>query len=486
MNDYTPKKIEDYSNQNFTEVKDALSFLNILGHQKFFEITKFNFWYLIDGTVAEIENKNDRVYWFAEEAVIKMLDLGNLRLAYNLLKDITLIPTIRTEDVVPTDHESSDELIDKFYKDLDVLGLSDQGREIIHDNIDEHPEKFFVIKKKLENLIPVLEQLVFEINAVGAFLNLINERKIYSVEKMIDVLVGTDDDYDVLSAIFTLRQNFGHKDGREIAFYFATDNFDSITEGRYDWYNAVLMVILSNLIYFELNLLGDELQAKILRENFYKAILLGAPVRSTIEKILYETNNFSSYAIASKLFVDALRSNTEKISLENKTIELKDIFVQYYKEYNDSLVGADMERYLNVVLADNINKNIKAAVLECLNIFVNLQESKLIDHNSSQDLPENELAFNQMEQLLLLFANRANWSKMTELLQEKDGNYVSPKLFLRGYVDVADLNDEILMSKFMEFGDFLKKQNLMPDDKEIIEYHESDGKFHWSDWVTVL
>lgn len=486
MNDYTLKKIEEYSGQNFTEVKDVLSFLNILGHQKFFEIAKFNFWYLIDGIVAEMDNKNDRVYWFAEDAVIKMLDLGNLRLAYNLLKDITLSPTIRTEDVVPNDQESSDELMDKFFKDFDVLGLSDDGREIVNNDLEVHPEKYFVIRKKLDNLIPVLEQLVFEINAVGAFLNLINERKIYSIEKMIDIIVGTDDDYDVLSAIFTLRQDFGHKDGREIAFYFATDNFDNITEGRYDWYNAVLMVILSNLIYFNLHLLGDNLQAKILRENFYKATLLGVPVRSSLEKILYDTNNFSSYVVTNKLFVDALRDNAEKINLENKTIILKDIFAQYYKEYNDSLSINDMEKYLNIVLVDNVKKHIKITVLECLNIFALSQESKLIEHNSSQDLPISEIVFNQTEQLLLLFANRANWFKMVEFLQEKDGNYVSAQSFLRGFVGTADLNDESVMSKFVEFGNFLKKQNLMPSDKEVVEYHESDSKFYWSDWVTSL
>ncbi len=483
MNDYTLKKIEDYSGQNFLEVKDSLSFLNVLGHQKFFEISKNNFWYLVDNISLEIENKNDRTYWFAEESVIKMIDLGNLRLAYNLLKDVTLITEFHAEDSGLDHQEPGDEESERFFKDLDLLFLSEDGRKIIIENLEAHPEKFFTIRKKLDELIPILEQLLFEVNVVGSFLDLYNERQIYTVEQMIDILVGENEDYDVLSAIYTLRQDFGHVDGREIAFYFAKDNFDTINEGRYDWYNAVLMNILSNLIYFNLNLLGDDLQVKTLKENFYKAILLGCPVRKSIEKVLYETKNFADYAIASNLYVDALRSNIEKINLESKDVELSSIFIKYYKDLNDATDFSIMKKYIETVFGNDAKDYVKNAVLECLDIFVNLQESKLIDHNSSQELPENEIYFNQLEQITLLFANRVNWPKMTDLLKEKDGNYVSVKLFLKGYEKAADLGDEVVLSKFMEFNDFLKKQNLLPVDKDIIEYHEMDNKFHWADWI---
>lgn len=483
MNDYTLKKIEEYSGQNFSEIKDVLSFLNVLGHQKFFEIAKYNFWYLVDGILAESENKDDRTFWFAEESLIKMLDLEKLHSAYNLFKDVTLITEIRTDDIGTNNQEPSEEESEKFFKDLDVLGLSEDGRKIIYENLETHPEKFFVIRKKLDELIPILEQLLFEVSAVGAFLDLFNERKIYSVEKMIDILVGESDDYDVLSVFFTLRQDFGHVDGREIAYYFAKDNFDAINDGRYDWYNAALLNVLLNLMYFNLNLLGDELQVKILKENFYKAFLFEVPVRKNIEKVLYETRSFADFAIASNLFVDALRGNTEKISLESKDLELSNIFIKYYKDYNDSTEVSVMKKYIDSIFLNDAKDNIKDTVLKCLDVFVNLQEAKLIDHNRSQELPENEIAFNQLEQLTLLFANRANWDKMVDLLKEKEGNFVSVKTFLKGYVEAADLNDEVVLSKFTDFSDFLKKQNLLSVDKDVIEYHESDNKFHWADWI---
>jgi len=71
---------------------------------------------------------------------------------------------------------------------------------------------------------------------------------------------------------------------------------------------------------------------------------------------------------------------------------------------------------------------------------------------------------------------------MLEYFKDKPTNFVPLKIFLNNFVE-DNLDSELFVEKISAFDNFLKENKILELDKEIIEFHEADGKFHWADWI---
>ncbi len=340
-------------------------------------------------------------------------------------------------------------------------------------------EKLEVVATNKQFLVS--EDLAFEAGIVAAFLGQVPGTSIYDRDKIQSFLKGEEVGIEKKSFVFTLRQDLNHQDGHDAAFYFINNilnNLNSLEDC--DWYKAVVYNILFHISFRYFDDFSDEMQIALLKSGLYKAVAAGVPVRESLAKFLYDTDNISDLLIDNQLLFDAASNNIEKIYYQDKVFDLKTVLLDFVKN-NDDILNKDLiSKYVGGLGADS--EKVKESIVECINIFSLIHEVKLVERNSSQNLSESELAFRQTEKLLLLFANRIHWPEMLQYFEEKDGNYVSWKSFLRGFND-ANLADEAVVEKFTAFGEFLKTNGFLKDDQDLIEFHESDNQFHWNEKI---
>ncbi len=323
-----------------------------------------------------------------------------------------------------------------------------------------------------------------DLSVVAAFLNQVPNSTIYELDKIKKILSGKDVDFDRRSFIFTLRQDVNHPDGRDAIFYFVNNILDKLnTESDCDWYKAMVYIILFHIAFKHFDSFAEDMQVSLLKKGLFKAVIAGAPVRDSLAQFLYDTNNMTDFLIDNKLLFDAVSSNEEKIYYQEKVLDLKTAMSDFVEKNDDVLNTSLMVKYVESLGLAVDAGPVKKALVESINIYSLIHEAKLIDHNSSQDLSESDLAFRQTEKLLLLFANRVHWPEMLEYFKEKEGNYLSVLSFLRGFSN-ADLNDEAAVEKLTAFGQFLRTSGFLKDNQDLIEFHESDNKFHWAEWIT--
>lgn len=410
-------KLENFLQNKFEQVKDKVISLDNLAIQQNFVRENFNFWQTIRFIREEIDLKDSRVDWKAEEAVISMIDVVELEVSVG--------------------------------------------------------DKQSVISETLE----------FQASVVAAFLGQVSNTTIYDLEKIKSFLKGDEVGVDKKSLVFSLRQDLNHPDGRDAALYFIKNILNKINNHEdFSWYQTVVFIVLYHTAFRYFDSFDDGTQKSLLKFSLFTAVLVGVPVRDQLAKFLYDTDNVSDLLIDNQLLYDAISNNEEKIYLEGKALDLK-ILVSDFVAKNDDILNVDLiKKYVGGLASNGDSEKIKDAVVECINIYSLVHEVKLVDHNSSQDLPESEIAFRQTEKLLLLFANRVHWPEMLEYFTEKEGNYVSWKSFLRGFVD-ADLGDEAVVEKITFFGEFLKTNGFLKADQDLIEYHESDNQFHWNEKI---
>lgn len=329
----------------------------------------------------------------------------------------------------------------------------------------------------------ISENLEFQVGVVSAFLGEISDTTIYDLDKIKSFLKGDEVGVDKKSLVFSLRQDLNYPDGRDAALYFIKNTLSKINKHEdVSWYQAVVFVALYHTAFRYFDSFDDETQRSLLKASLFLAILAGVPVRDQLAKFLYDTDNVSDLLIDNQLLYDAISSNEEKVYLGGHTLDLKTLMLEFIAK-NDDILNIDIiKKYVDGLINNVSLEKTKDAVVECINIFSLVHEVKLIDYNSSQDFPESEIAFRQTEKLLLLFANRVHWPEMLEYFEEKEGNYVSWKSFIRGFVD-ADLGDEAVVEKITAFGEFLKTNGFLKVDQDLIEFHESDNQFHWNEKI---
>ncbi|GEM_PF-4508145 len=480
MSDIIEEKFEYFHLNNFDDIKSKIEFLDVLGNNEMFKSKEFNLWFLIRAIKNEMDDAQYRVDWNVERVVISMVDLKNLSLANDILKEVTLVKDKPSAEFGDSEDNISDDEMKNFIDSLDPIGFDLIGLTKLFENFDKNPGKFVWFRKKTVELLPILEDLSFQLNIIASFLNKIPGRKIYDLELLKQIVNGNTEE-DPLSVVFTLRENLHYKDGRDIAHYFINEIISkNINSRSFDWYNNLLYTILFHLVFLYFDSFDDQAQVEILKNGFFRAIVSGAPVRSALSKKLYDTKYLVSLLINDDQLLKAIVDNEELISYGQIKINLKEIFLTFVDKNSDILNKNLMLQYINKL---NIgNKKINDALLECLDIYVRLHEVELIENNSSQDLPESEMAFHQNMELLLLFTNRKKWPQMLEYFKDKPTNFVPLKIFLNNFVE-DNLDSELFVEKISAFDNFLKENKILELDKEIIEFHEADGKFHWADWI---
>lgn len=319
--------------------------------------------------------------------------------------------------------------------ELNILSLFDVGlARFFVDDFNKHQ----ISDKNISEEFP---DLSLQVNVLSAFTDLSFGADFYTTEEWAEILKGkiSDPDVDFKKLFATLLEVSKISDQsydlhlRAVNFL---DSFQDKIATPIDWKYSVLINFLLNFLYNRFDKLSETDRKLLLEKYFYAAIILGVPVRATIQKRLREFQWVVPYVDFSFELSGYLEANKEILS-------------------------------------------IKPA--EGLEISEKLKSSSLIDWLKEGD---SFLNYENREDLLRLYAYFAfggNFDKIVEYYSQSPK--IPLKIFLQNLSVVADLKDNNTVQLCLNLAEVLKRQNLLPADNDIIEFHESDNQFHWNEKI---
>lgn len=383
--------------------------------------------------------------------------------------------------------------------DLSEVGLNEETVTVWNDHFEalsqDSQQEF---GKRLDLWLDQGDKLSFQFYGVAVVLGLFSGNIIpYSIKEVREIYEDTKADYEFDRLITTLIDTMKDEDYwdfvSEMWVIFGQVRFrDKLA---FTWGEMLIYSLLIHLFYYRFEILPREAQLPILQGYFYRGIVLGAPVRQKISEALYQTTNAISFTLADKVFYEALSDSLEKITAE--TVEpgrekrelklLKEVIERYIK-----LAGADPEngykqqQFVKDFYKDKPNAEHYGRWLhEVISLYVHLRNADLIEKNAGSELSISEVVTNDTIKLIAWFGLGENGASDIVKYFSQENMPVKLGGFLYSLSRVADLNKKETVENCVILNSNLHKYKLLTDDKELIEFHEDDGKFYWNDWVAI-
>jgi len=301
----------------------------------------------------------------------------------------------------------------------------------------------------------------------------------YSSLEIISCLNLSKVDFDYYSLIYSLRQEITDQYNRDLVK--AIFAYLQKVELYKDWdiKDLILFVFVINIVWKNFDFLLPVEQTYLLNLFFFISLFIGVPVNNILKNNIYQTNNPVDFVVRNKFFLDALDKNIELVPADEnieKVIDLNEVF----KNFSTANQSVDIFVKNNYKVS---KKSLLGSLTEALNIYDGLKNSNLIEKNYAGEDNEADVYNKEVSDLLTWFIAKEDWNKIVDYYKNKTAK-VSPDVFISILPLFIDLEKSEAVEKISEFTDFLKMNRLIPSNIEIIEYHESDSEFHWTNWVT--
>ena len=365
-------------------------------------------------------------------------------------------------------------------KTKDIANLEWTVKERIISMIDKDLLSAIQREKGTKNESAILNE---QLKLILSFLRRIPGCRLYSVSDVNAILAGVKPNYDKLNLAFTMRDALATKEGRDMALYII--NYLCEEKWRSEnmsWDEAFEETLYLHVAFSYFSLIGRALRAKLLRFCFYRALVANVPVKFFLEAYLRETTDPVAYFEECSFLWNNLAENTEQVLIRTDGSE-KEFLFRLYKESSvnlgDELDVKMLGKYSKQKYDGQSNSEVFAKWLyHALSIMRLIENGVLIKKNRSGEPTEKNLYENELAQLYVWFLDR-QWAKISEYYHGQDP--ISLSNFLLPLASGVDFEDARIINLYVEFNDFLHEKDLLPKDKDIIIFHESDGQFHWND-----
>jgi len=369
-----------------------------------------------------------------------------------------------------------------------VIGFGEKFLEVLDKNINadyyDFDSQFVVfvdfdlVEYFLKNsTVEILKDIVLNFETVATALSFDDQVDSYSKDKLLEFLRSKYHDNPDLEVMHALRQEIKNRYDRDLvkAAEIFIGNFERYKELELG--QVAFLSLALNLVWKNFMNITDAEKKFLLDSNLVLSLLVGLPAKKYLEQFVYDTANPIDFTLRQKFLFDAVAGNQESIlvDLNNNLIDLKDIVAVFEADSSD----------LNKVISQFVSAqdSVEFVVLEkFLSIYSDLKQAKLIEKNYAGETTPEDHYIEVMSNLIYQFFDSSKWGEMV-LFLKNPGNQSFLLNFLIELKKAVDLDKEEAVQKMASFNAYLLENNVLSEQKEIIEYHESDGKFHWSDWI---
>lgn len=253
-----------------------------------------------------------------------------------------------------------------------------------------------------------------------------------------------------------------------------------------EWEEALVLYSLLDVLYYRFFKLTGADRWFVLQNYFYKAIVCDLPVKKVLQDYLRDCDSTFDYMIRSSELKDCLSSNLENVPVDLEKDEKQQLlfllknFIS--RSGGDVLGGYKMEEFLQGLYKDKIGRDASVSWLrEAFVIILHINDASLIDWYKDREVGSEERASEDKVKLLsyVCFGGTI-LHRVVDYFNNK-GNIVSLGVFIQALKESIDLTDENMVKKILDFGEVLKENNLLGGGSVLLEFHESDGKFHWNE-----
>lgn len=324
-----------------------------------------------------------------------------------------------------------------------------------------------------------VDLLLFDLKLVNAVVGGETNLTRYKTADIIDFINLAKKDFDYITLVYSLRQELAGNYNRDLIK--AIFGYLQKVNIYKDWETKDLLVfvLLLNIIWKNFDFILPIEQEYLLKLFLYVSVLMGVPVADYLKSYIYNnTNNPVDFVVKHQVFFDAVRQNIEVIPVQadvTRVADLSDVFVGFIS------AKTTPDNFANNFYQSN-EKVLKDILVKVLYIFDKLKQSNLAEKNYAGDENIADDFNYQQSELISWFFAKEEWGNIQKYYSSASP-LVAPELFIRIFPLFIDLEKAEAISKLSEFTDFLKNNKIILEDKELIEFHESDNKFHWSQWV---
>ncbi len=368
------------------------------------------------------------------------------------------------------------------YGSLELESHERENYESLINLLDRQVLGNFLLNKDEDSL----REVVFMLRPVAISLNISLNIGIYTPEELFSILSEEGGGYELDRMLFTLKQaSMGQDQESYTDILLPYLDIDAVVNQKiFSWEDALTLTIMLQAVWSYFSLLDVFDKARLIESYTYKSIVLGIPVRHYLEEFLYNTTDVINYAFSNDMILRSLDDSRETLPVdisEGNYQSLKEIINKYAPQTGESSIDSygQTESIRNIYQGQKNRDKYVNWLLETVYIVNHVQDFDLVEMPKYKEVTEETLASDELIQLLQWFYNKNTWPKIVEYYRQEKPRIVLNAIFLELFRHY-DLAKQNVVDMLIDFTELLKKEKIIDSEKDIIEFHEEDGHFHWN------
>lgn len=251
------------------------------------------------------------------------------------------------------------------------------------------------------------------------------------------------------------------------------------------WFNWLVIYYALDLVWFHFSRLSDLQKDYLLKNYFYRSIVMGLPIEKFISDYLSESLDIIEFFSRHKVIQDSLNNNQESVltDLNKNSFELfTDLLNKYIALNKDNyLDGYKMNDFLNNVYGSYTGREPFINWLrKGFALYFSIKEAMLVDWDEL--VVSDPVIYNyekEMSKAVFCFVFGGNFlNKIVDFLQNKSFGLSA---LVRTIKSIVDLTNEKDIERIMNLNSVLKQNNLLSSDEDLVHFDEQKNEFVWSD-----
>lgn len=291
----------------------------------------------------------------------------------------------------------------------------------------------------------------------------LSKASILSTEDFEKIVKNEDiGDENFINLINTLHSVFQTKEARAYALLLAEyfkGNDKDLLETLYSKVEIIFIILALYILWTELFFIPLPDQKIIFSKVFCVSTIIGLPVNSVLVAVAKEQSfTIKNYIYYTDFLIDCLKSNQEKIMIDNNQIVFGSIVDSLREEAS-------------------IPKSPEQITSLCF-LTHKILKGELLNPDFFDQKDKSQQYAEDMQKLILWFFVRQLWSKITDYFVAND-SVVSLATFIHE-LQKHDVLDDESVERYADFSVFLQENNLLPKDVSLIFFNESTSQFEWN------
>lgn len=424
-----------------------------------------------------------------EKALIGLLDIDLLRsfVAHvNKLKDtlegrLIVSSDQKIEGVVGSVFKLTPELLAEFGLRKDIATVWVAKFTFLNESFKADALKVLDdVDKEEDELNYMLGQIA------GALGYLSEDIVLYKVDEMVALFSGQKKEYNPIRLVRSFYEHAHGKEAKALAEFSVLALSDDTFRERpmLDWEDVLILTLMAFAAFNKLRLLTPEVQEGLLRSYFYRAVVLGVPVREYIKNALILTRSQENYLLRCEQFSDYLTANIEDVLLlpdvsSKKMLGL--VFTDFSAEAGARELATEMQKAYAAKLVEKMPRSRLYTdwLAEAIGIYVDLKNGNILKFNSGEE-SEGNWTNQDMTNLITWFGQGAMGTPLIVEYFKNPEATVSLAGFFYLLKQLSDLNQPITIENATELAAALRESGVVSNDFDLVEYDQVMKKFVWS------